>query len=308
MKIEFCPVCGNNNAEKVYDPFLVDNAKYQLVKCAQCSHHYTFYYSDIDIDKYYDALDYTVKDNRKSIFHKVQELEYKKVLNVISNYSSGRQLMDFGSGKGVFLSFAKEKGYAAVGVETSRPRAAYAVNSFGFEVSTDFFSGGQIFNRRFPIITMFHVLEHIPDAKELLTNLYAENLTPGGIAVIEVPNFGSWQSRWAGNRWLHIDIPRHVSHFTSASLRGLLHECNLQVVKTQTFSLHLGIIGMIQTLMSFFGYKGFLIGDLKTKRTGLLMVKVLFLLPFAFLLEGLSSFAGKGAVLRYYVKERKAVR
>ena len=306
MKVEACPVCGNGrDLTPVYDSFTVQGAVFQMVRCNHCRHHFTFFEHDVDLDKYYDEGDYTVKDNRKSIFHRIQHLEYRNVLKTISGLTSQKELLDFGSGKGVFLSFAKEEAFRVAGVETSKPRAAYAKTTFGVEVNTDFYSKGQIFNTRFPIVTMFHVLEHIPDARPVLQNLFSDNLTPNGLAVVEVPNFGSWQSVWAGPRWLHIDIPRHVSHFDDHSLVKLLKDCNLELVKKETFSLHLGIIGMTQTLLSFFGYNGFLVGDLKTRKNRMLMLKVLLTLPVAFVLEGVSSWFGKGGVIRYYLKAKK---
>jgi hypothetical protein len=84
----------------------------------------------------------------------------------------------------------------------------------------------------------------------------------------------------------------------------LIKDCGLQVVKKETFSLHLGIIGMTQTILSFFGYKGFLIADIKEKKP-LLLIATLLVAPFAFLLEWLGSLSGKGGVLRYYLKEEK---
>lgn len=306
MKVETCPVCGNgHNITPVYDSFTVQGAVFQMVRCSNCRHHFTFFNQDVDMNKYYDEGDYTVTDSRKSIFHKIQHLEYRNVLKTIGGLTPQKDLLDFGSGKGVFLSFAKEKGFRVAGVETSKPRAAYAKDAFGVEVNTDSFSKGQIFKTRFPIITMFHVLEHIPDAKLVLQNLYADNLTIDGVAVVEVPNFGSWQSVWAGPRWLHIDIPRHVSHFDDHSLMKLLEACNLLVVKKESFSLHLGIIGMTQTILSFFGYKGFLIGDMKSKKNSALMLMVVLTLPFAFILEWVSSWFGKGGVIRYYLKAKK---
>lgn len=66
------------------------------------------------------------------------------------------------------------------------------------------------------------------------------------------------------------------------------------------FSFHLGIVGMVQTIFSWFGYKGFLIADLKRKKTIPLMLGLLFVLPFAILLESLAALCKKGGIVRYY--------
>lgn len=305
MKVTACPVCGSSKAEKnLYKQFSVDSLLYEIVRCTHCHHYFTLFYSDVDIDKYYDEGDYTVRDTRRTIFHKVQEIEYNKVLKKVADLSVKKTLLDFGSGKGIFLSFAKEAGYAVAGVETSSPRAAFARKEFGVQVNSDLYTEGKIFDRSFSVITMFHVLEHIPEAGKLLGNLLADNLVSDGIAVVEVPNFYSWQSKWARNRWLHIDIPRHVSHFTDDSLKQLIDVAGFKVVRKETFSFHLGIIGMMQTIMDRLGYKGFLIGDLKAKRNIALLTGITLTFPFAFMLEWFSSLAGKGGVLRYYIKRK----
>ncbi|RYG46104.1 MAG: class I SAM-dependent methyltransferase [Chitinophagaceae bacterium] len=226
------------------------------------------------------------------------------MLKSVGRLSGEKRLLDFGSGKGVFLSFARDAGYSVVGVETSGPRAKYAKEIFGLEVNSDFYTRGKIFETSFPVVTMFHVLEHIPDAKSLLGNLLSENLEANGVAVIEVPNFSSWQAKWARERWLHIDLPRHVSHFTEDALTHLTDSIGYKIVKKETFSLHLGIIGMTQTVMSWFGYKGFLIGDLKEKKSKGLLAAIAVCFPFAFLLEWFSGLAGRGGVLRFYLKRK----
>jgi 2-polyprenyl-3-methyl-5-hydroxy-6-metoxy-1,4-benzoquinol methylase len=305
MKVENCPVCYSRETKEKYPPENVDGKTLQIVECRECRHYFTLFFSDIDVNKYYDDKDYRIRDNRETIFHKIQEVEYGNVLKSVRKLTSGKEVLDFGSGKGIFLSVAKKEGYQVAGVETSGPRADYARRIFGLEINSDFFSQGCIFGRRFPVITMFHVLEHIPDTRMLLKHLYADNLTADGVAVLEVPNFGSWQSMWSGSRWMHIDVPRHVSHFTEDTLRSLIKECGMEIVRKETFSLHLGIIGMTHTVMSFFGYRGFLLGELKTKRTPLLVLSTILASPVGLVLEWLSSLAGKGGVLRYYLKQSK---
>ncbi|HVW15538.1 MAG TPA: class I SAM-dependent methyltransferase [Mucilaginibacter sp.] len=305
MRIESCTVCGNHESTTVstkYEKLEVDRLKYELRKCSNCSHIFTFFYADVELNKYYDEGDYTVRDTRKSIYYKIQALDNNKILNTLDRLSPGKELLDFGCGKGTFLSFAIRKGFVVAGVETSKPRADYAANTFNIAVNRDFYSKGQIFNRKFSIITIFHVLEHLENVKDLFKNLVNDNLKPDGIVVIEVPNFGSWQSRWAGKRWLHLDIPRHVNHFTADSLEKFVNDCGLKTIKKGTFSWYMGIIGMAQSLMSLLGYKGFLIGDLKFKKNKRLLLALGTVLPFAFALECLSCLFNSGGVLSYYLK------
>jgi len=147
---------------------------------------------------------------------------------------------------------------------------------------------------------MFHVLEHLQDPSELLNNLVMSNLKPGGLLIAEVPNFGGWQSKWAGNRWLHLDVPRHLSHFTDESLERIINKAGCKVIKKEYYSIHLGIVGMVQSIFTWFGYKGFLIADLKENKNWVLPAKVLITLPLAILLESLAVIFKKGGIIRFY--------
>ncbi|RZL33808.1 MAG: class I SAM-dependent methyltransferase [Pedobacter sp.] len=299
-----CPVCINKETKSdsiVFKVVTDSNETYQIRKCQNCNHVYTYFTHDIDISAYYDEKDYTVKDTKESIFFKIQKLEYNLVLNKIKKLNpSSNTLFDFGSGKGLFLKFAKEKGYTVKGVESSVPRARYAKDHFGLEINSDYYKQGMVFGEKFDVLTMFHVLEHIHLSENLLNNLITANLKLNGTLVIEVPNFNSWQSKWAGNRWLHLDVPRHISHFTPAILKKVIADSGCVVQRESYFSLHLGIVGMVQTIFSWFGYKGFLIADLKNKKSLGLLAGLLVVLPLATILESLASLCNKGGVVRCY--------
>src|SRR2546430_10461084 len=57
----------------------------------------------------------------------------------------------------------------------------------------------------------------------------ARRLAPGGLLIANVPNFSSWQSRFAGSKWTHLDVPRHLVHYTPQSMaRSEEHTSELQ--------------------------------------------------------------------------------
>lgn len=306
-----CPVCYhivNLTQEKSLFRLRDEHTHtYEIVQCGQCNTIFTWFDKEIDINAYYDDLDYTLQDTRKTLFHTIQKLEYDRVLRQLKKRTGQdqRTLLDFGCGKGVFLSFAKEKDFLVKGVETSLPRAGFAEKYFGIEVNKTYYASGQVFPEKFDILTLFHVIEHLSDPLPLLHNLVKDNLKLTGILVIEAPNFKSWQSKWAGKRWMQLDVPRHVSHFTPANLRKLVELSGCSIIHQQFFSFHLGIMGMAQTLMNWLGYKGFLMGDLKHNRTWRLLLLLVLVSPVATLLELTASLTGRGGVVRYYAVRTK---
>ncbi|MBD3747876.1 MAG: class I SAM-dependent methyltransferase [Sphingobacteriales bacterium] len=302
-----CPICqtspkSNSSLFKIKK----ESIDYRIIKCENCGHIYTFFDKEIAIQVYYDEKDYQVKDTKKSIFYQIQEYEYRQVLQKIKHLkpNKGLTLLDFGSGKGLFLNFARQFGFEVKGVETSLPRAHYAQEVFGLDINTDIYEKGKIFNQRFDIITLFHVLEHLPSPETLLHHLTFDNLNNTGLLVLEVPNVNSWQSKWAGKHWLHLDIPRHLNHFSKKQLHNILLKNDFQILKMESFSWHLGVIGMMQSIWNWFGYRGFLIGDLKQKKSLALLLKIVITLPFAMILEILAAFFNHGGVIRLYAQKK----
>lgn len=76
----------------------------------------------------------------------------------------------------------------------------------------------------FDAVIMWHVLEHLPHPEKTLAEI-RRILKPGGRLILAVPNFGSLQSQRTGNDWFHLDLPRHLYHFTPETLQRLL-TCN----------------------------------------------------------------------------------
>jgi hypothetical protein len=151
------------------------------------------------------------------------------------------------------------------------------------------------------VLTLFHVLEHLPGPEVLLRELIAANVEKGGLVVFEVPNIKSLQSRIAKDKWIHLDVPRHIHHFSPERLEQFLRQLGLKPLKTTYFSFHLGVLGMVDTLLKLFGYRNNIIYELKNKKNKRLLLKVALLLPIAILLESVASGLRRGAVIRMYL-------
>jgi len=300
-------MCGTpwrDDGSDLFDRSL-ESSRFELVKCKSCGHCYTLISSDTEVSGLYEDGDYEVRDFRGTLLEKVLSSEYLRIVNKIGAELGGvGSILDFGCGKGRFLGLAKRKGWEVMGVETSMSRASFARRSYGLTVSSDYYEAGLIAEKPFDVITLFHVLEHLPDPKVLVGALIEDNLSPNGRVVIEVPNYRSLQARLAGNKWVHLDIPRHISHFSKCHLLSLFAEVDLKPVRREYFSIHLGVLGMIQSMLTILGYRGSLIFDLKYRRTLLLMISVVCVAPLAFLAELIASCFGFGGIIRLYGRRK----
>ena len=271
-----------------------------LVQCNNCGHVFSLIQESIDYDEFYRQGKYVLQDNRGSFFDKIIGLNNSLIVKKIRAETDGGRLLDFGSGKGQFLSLFDSAFWDLTGVETSIPRARFASEHYGLNIHSEFYESGVIGEGSYNVITLFHVLEHLTEPKALLKKLITGNLKAGGLVVLEVPLIESWQSQIAKDRWMHLDPPIHFSHYSKIIIDDLLFGLDITPIRYSYFSLPLGMLGMCQALMSRLGYKGLLIEDLKFNRTFRLLGALLLTLPFAVFLESLAVIFKKGGIIRVY--------
>jgi 2-polyprenyl-3-methyl-5-hydroxy-6-metoxy-1,4-benzoquinol methylase len=101
----------------------------------------------------------------------------------------------------------------------------------------------------YDVITLWHVLEHIPNPSEALALAY-DLLKPGGVLYICVPNIESMQARLGGNYWTYLDVPHHVNHFSVDGLEQLLRAQGFLNPQYHRWSAEYEIFGMFQTLLN----------------------------------------------------------
>ncbi len=296
-----CPLCSSENYQVTYShaPQFKES---EIVRCTQCGHLFTLVRKEINVNGLYSDEIYKIVENRNSAFDRIIKREYKGVLHKLDKIKTIKgNLLDFGCGKGQFGNLAQENGWLVKAVETSPDRAAYARNIYGLDVNTEFYTSGSIFNIQFDVLTLFHVLEHLPHPGALLEQLVKNNVSNNGIVVVEVPNVNSWQSAIAKENWIHLDVPRHLHHFSPERLEILFLETNLKPLKITYFSFHLGVLGMVDSLLKKGGYKKNIIYELKNKKSKTLILMIALLLPIAFFMERLASLFGKGGIIRMYL-------
>ncbi|MFD2034400.1 methyltransferase domain-containing protein [Belliella marina] len=296
MKQTICPVC-NTGMEKTQKDKI-------LVQCNSCDVTWTYIGNPVNLEELYQDEVYKVVDNRNSIFEKIIFWESEKIIEKTEMLSESKQplkILDFGSGKGHFLYKCQQKGWDCHGIETAKDRADFSREKYGVNVSDGFYEGGLVNGGNFDVIALLHVLEHLPDPKGLLKKLL-QNLKTNGILIIEVPNIDSWQSRVAGENWMHLDLPKHLSHWNGEVLALQMEQLGLVKLCRQNFSFHLGVLGMTQALLSRLGFKKNIIKELKNNKRISLLLPIMLLLPASVFLELLSLVFGKGGILRIYFK------
>jgi len=313
--LQQCVHCGSNDFEKISDALNFDTGEggFHLERCVQCGLSRTApLLNDEDLASHY-KIDYYGTASQKffSPMERVVQWSAGRMADGIMRQlrqkpdatGDGYRILDLGCGRGTLLRMLAKRGATCTGVERAEFPSQEIVD--GIEIRHGDFLQMDFSAQRFDAIVIWHVLEHLvnPDA---VLNKVRSILAPGGLLLIAVPNYGGLQAQCFGNKWFHLDIPRHVYHFTLDSIKSLLSHQHFEVRKVSTWSADQSIYGFIQsTLNSFALFKqNDLYTVLKASRQGRLtlgaIAQVLLagvITPLAIVEYFLSGLAGKGSCL-----------
>ena len=263
--------------EKIYlsvKDYLVSDETFDLIYDADLDFLKTFPQpKPEDLSKYYESEDYISHTDEKSglfssLYQFVKKWSLQKKTKLIFNQNNGvGSLLDIGAGTGDFLKAAKEKGWQVYGVEPNKNAANLALGKgVLLETSLDDFDGKQ-----FDVITLWHVLEHIPNLNETILKL-SKLVKPNGSLIIAVPNFKSFDANYYKNYWAAFDVPRHLWHFSKKSIKSFfLENFKLEKIEPMVFdSYYVSLLSEKYKSGSKFSLKAIWIGfqsNLKAKRT-----------------------------------------
>ena len=220
--------------------------------------------------------------------------------------------LEVGAGTGWMLRALRERGWRALGNELSLVAALAARAAAGVPI----FVGDLGAVRPAPaldLVIMFHVLEHLADPLAELRAV-ARRLRPGGALVLGLPNIASWQARLAGRHWMHLDVPRHLCHFTPDSIERALAVSGYRMTRIDFRSYEHDPFGWVQSTLDRLGFEhGLLIKQLTgmKRRSGAFttLAALVLAVPLGVvgLVAALASWrAGAGAVMEVWAVREDA--
>jgi SAM-dependent methyltransferase len=101
----------------------------------------------------------------------------------------------------------------------------------------------------FDLIFLFQVLEHLEDPVKTIQQL-SSFLKPNGKLIIGVPNFSSWQAKVGREKWFHLDVPRHLVHYSLSTLKILLKQCDMEIENVSYISWEHDPYGWVQSILN----------------------------------------------------------
>jgi len=185
------------------------------------------------LSDYYKSEDYISHTNTKrnlfeKLYHFVRLITLKKKLSLINSFQlDHKNILDVGCGTGHFLNSCKKNGWQITGIEPDE-NARKIANKLTNNSVYDQDRLTQLNKSSFDVITLWHVLEHLPDLEHQV-QLYFDLLKPNGRLIIAVPNHKSYDANHYKDFWAAYDVPRHLWHFSRESINNLMRQFNLKV-------------------------------------------------------------------------------
>ncbi|MEM0541527.1 class I SAM-dependent methyltransferase [Flavobacterium sp. j3] len=183
------------------------------------------------LPSYYESDDYiSHTDGKRSLFEKayhfIKGIALKNKVKLVNAHSQKGRILDIGAGTGDFLVSAKNDGWETIGIEPSVKAKQIAINK-GVSFIDDL---AALENNSIDVITMWHVLEHVPNLDEYINEL-KRLIKPSGTIIIAVPNFKSFDAKYYGKFWAAYDVPRHIWHFSKTTIEKLFAEKDMRLVE-----------------------------------------------------------------------------
>ncbi len=182
------------------------------------------------LGSYYEFEDYiSHTDGKRTLFEKMYHFIKRKAIRdkvkLINSYQPLKgKILDIGAGTGDFLLGCKNQNWDILGIEPNDKAKGIALGKgvkFGDTIE-------KLESNSFDVITMWHVLEHVPDVEHQVAEL-KRLLKPSGTIIIAVPNFKSYDANHYKEFWAAYDVPRHLWHFSKTAIEKLFDKQNMNL-------------------------------------------------------------------------------
>ena len=229
-----CPLCSAERLHPMLEAADVDpgagGLRFAIVRCERCGLLFTNPRPDAETMARFYRPSYPAF-HRPKLLRNLSRSWYPfarligrpcRERRVLPWLGQGR-LLDFGCGGGKFLLRMQGQGWKVVGLDRSPDVVSHLRDRLGVQALLGSLPYADFEPESFDIITMWSTLAHLHQPLSALRDAH-RILAPGGKLYVEVPNIESWAFRWFGSRWAGLDLPRHLTHFSMATLRTMI-EC-----------------------------------------------------------------------------------
>lgn len=318
IKPSNCIICGPIEAVKVINGEFFNLPESDLVRCPECRLTWIDPVpSSPQIKTFYPQEYYGIQNQKFSypLEAFIKLLWKQRIKKFTHSPSNSKRVLDIGCGRGLSLKILQKFDYEGYGIELSSFSAQKAASIPGLHIFSKPLMECKFKDNFFDLLLIWHVFEHLPNPLESIKEIF-RILKPGGSLLLCVPNMASFQSKITGKYWFHLDLPRHLFHYTSCNINTLLRTNGFSITKQRTFSFEQGPFGLLQSFLNLLGFPHDSLYQMlhltfKTKKISLackLFQMELFFLtyPVMNLICYISSLLNQGAVIEILARKQNS--
>jgi SAM-dependent methyltransferase len=221
---------------------------FTIVRCRRCDLARTAPApSEAELDGYYPKGYHSTTKRYRGGMDRVLSMVHASRIRTIERLLGGPgSVLDIGCGPGVLINQMRSRGWRVRGTERSPSAAQQARDVFHLDVTAVDVDTLVADGATYDAVVLWHVAEHLRAPQETVRGI-AQLLRPGGVLLIAVPNFGSPEARIGRAGWFHLDVPRHLIHFTATTLAAILEPAGLRPVKVTHLVPEYDLFSFVQT-------------------------------------------------------------
>ena len=244
-----CPLCNSTNISnymEVKDYFFTQEM-FSLSICKECKFVFTNPVPS-NLSKYYETTEYFSHNTSANgvlgkLYSTLRNINIKRKYKLVKKYNKSGSILDIGCGTGELLSFFKKNNWKTKGIEPNISARTFARENYDLEIEQEK-ALSTYEPKSFDVISMWHVLEHVPDMHERIKRV-SELLKDDGTAYIALPNLNSPDSKKYGNYWSALDVPRHLYHFTQQTFNKLSSLNNMKIIHAEPMKFDSYYVSML---------------------------------------------------------------
>lgn len=253
-----CPLCKSEALTRV---FIKGNTPY--FKCCNCKFKFSVADNNPNFDNALETYESSYLDYFKVKIH--DEKNYNIIFNWISKYNERKnfRILDIGCGSGKFVRFLRNLGYDAYGLEPSSVlyQTFLEGESYFYNFTTQEFLANQP-DRKFDIVTLFDVLEHIKNPNSIIRDI-SNLLIPKSYIFISTPNANSLFAKILNKRW-HYFNKYHFSYFSPSTIKLLAKMNDLKYINLCYLTRYYSLYYLFNYFFDFFLNINIILPEIRT--------------------------------------------
>ena len=209
--------------------YVKSNKEFLIYQDASSGILWTDIQNNQDHKSNYDSIHYTPHQKPNNFFSKVYNISqnvmfYYKRLILGREIITSKKALDFGSGDGAFF---KHMASASLKMEALDP--FFKAKHIGDQ---NFYSElTEVPDNQYDMVFMWHSLEHTPMLETTINDIY-KKIKDNGSLIVAVPNHRSFDSIYYSEHWAALDVPRHLWHFTTSSIKKVMLKHDFKLKKS----------------------------------------------------------------------------